>query len=333
VDDFIPLRDAATQFGVKVDRLRRAAWEGRLETRLMGNQRLVRPSEVQRFLTYGSRPSQPSNVNPVSVEEGERTTMARTICITAPKGGVGKSTTALNLGAALVEQGQRVLLVDLDPQGSLTRITGYEPEALDQTMYTAFKHFLNYYEPTDVPILHSSTGVDVVPSNSVFTAAEDELLTAVRREAVLQQLLEPLKQQYDTILIDTAPSLGVLVQNALVASDEVIIPLEAEYLATPSIPLILKKIQVTRRTGLNERLKIIGILITMTDERTVMSRETVAYIRRTFGDHVPVFQTTIKRLVQFPNSQAARQSILQYDPQGDGSRAYRALAEEVISAG
>ncbi len=258
--------------------------------------------------------------------------MARVLCISAPKGGVGKSTTALNLGAALAERGQRVLLVDLDPQGSLTRIAGAEPEALEHTIYTAFKHFLTYYEPADLPILSSSIGVDVVPSNSVFTAAEEELLLAVRREVVLQQLLQPMMGRYDTIIIDTAPSLGVLVQNALVAAHQVIIPLEAEYLATPSIPLILKKIQITHRTGLNDHLSIAGILVTMTDDRTVMSRETVAYIRQTYGAHVPVFRTTIKRLVQFPNSQALHQSILQYDPQGEGSKAYRALAEEVLHA-
>jgi chromosome partitioning protein len=191
---------------------------------------------------------------------------------------------------------------------------------------------LTYYEPADLPILSSAIGVDVVPSNSVFTAAEEELLLAVRREVVLQQLLQPMLGRYDTIIIDTAPSLGVLVQNALVAAHQVIIPLEAEYLATPSIPLILKKIQITHRTGLNDQLSIAGILVTMTDDRTVMSRETVAYIRQTYGAYVPVFRTTIKRLVQFPNSQALHQSILQYDPQGEGSRAYRALAEEVLHA-
>ena len=331
-DEPEPLKVAAERFGVTYERLRRAAYDGRLSVVRKGYERMVRPSEVQRFLRDGGRRAQPATTSSASVGEGDHTAMARIIAITAPKGGVGKSTTALNLGAALTERGQRVLLVDLDPQGSLTRITGHEPEALEQTIYTAFKHFSSYYEPTDLPVLHSSVGVDVVPSNSVLTAAEDELLTAVRREAVLQQLLQPLLRSYDTILIDTAPSLGVLVQNALVAAHAVIIPLEAEYLATPSIPLILKKIQVTRRTALNERLAIAGILITMTDDRTVMSRETVAYIRHTYGEHVPVFKTTIKRLVQFPNSQAAHQSIFQYDPQGEGSRAYRALAEEVFHA-
>ncbi|MDQ3731488.1 MAG: AAA family ATPase [Pseudomonadota bacterium] len=331
-DELEPLKVAAERFGVTYERLRRAAYDGRLTVARKGYERMVRPSEVRRFLHDGGRRPQPATISFAATEEGEGTKMARTICITAPKGGVGKSTTALNLGAALAECGQRVLLVDLDPQGSLTRITGHEPEALERTIYTAFKHFLGYYELTELPILRLPAGVDIVPSNSVFTAAEDELLTAVRREAVLQQLLEPYKQLYDTILIDTAPSLGVLVQNALVASQAVIIPLEAEYLATPSIPLILKKIQVTRRTGLNERLAIAGILITMTDDRNIMSRETVAYIRQTFGEHVPIFETMIKRLVQFPNSQAAHQSILQYEPQGEGSRAYRALAEEVLHA-
>lgn len=329
-DEIVPLKVAAEQFGVTYERLRRAAYDGRLETKRLGHERLVRPSEVARFLREGGKRSQQStDIPPV---EGVSSTMARVIAISAPKGGVGKTTTALNLGAALAETGRRVLLVDLDPQGSLTRVAGFEPEALERTIYTAFKHFMTYYERPEVPVLASAVGLDVVPSNSVLTAADEELLMAVRREVVLQQILEPLLSRYDHILIDTPPSLGVLVQNALVAADQVIVPLEAEYLATPSIPLILKKIQVTQRTGLNPALSIAGILITMVDPRTVMSRETVEHIRTTYGQHVPVFKTTIRRLVQFPNSQAARQSVLQYDPDGEGSRAYRALVKEVLHA-
>lgn len=327
-DEVVPLKIAAEQFGVTYDRLRRAAYDGRLAAERKGHERMVRPSEVARFLREGGKRS--AQASPLHVAEGDTSNMARVTAVSAPKGGVGKTTTALNLGAALAELGERVLLVDLDPQGSLTRVAGFEPEALDQTIYTALKHFMTYYEPGNVPVLTSSTGLDIVPSNSVLTAADEELLMAVRREVVLQQLLEPLLPRYDHIIIDTSPSLGVLVQNALVAAQQVIIPLEAEYLATPSIPLILKKIQVTRRTGLNPALEIAGILITMVDPRTVMSRETVEHIRKTYAPHVPIFKTTIRRLVQFPNSQAARQSILQYEPQGEGSRAYRALAEEVL---
>jgi chromosome partitioning protein len=254
------------------------------------------------------------------------------LAITAPKGGVGKTTTALNLGAALAELGRSVLLIDLDPQGSLTRAAGFEPENLDQTVYSAIKTYIASYEVVEPPILRSPIGVDVVPSNSVLTAADEELLTAVRREVVLEQLLRPIIDRYDHVIIDTPPSLGVLVQNALVAACAVIIPLEAEYLATPSIPLILKKVGVTRRSGLNAELEVAGILLTMVDTRTVMSRETVAFVRERYGGQVPVFATTIRRSVQFPNSQASGQSILQYDPDGDGSRAYRALARELLDA-
>jgi chromosome partitioning protein len=327
-DTPISLKHAAAAFNVSYERLRRAAYDQRLQVERKGHERLVRPSEVARFLRDGGKRATQTSAkrNPT---EG-RSAMAQVIAITAPKGGVGKTTTALNLGAALVEQEQRVLLIDLDPQGSLTRVAGYEPEALQATVYTTIKHFITYYEPADLPILRSQSGIDLVPSNSVLTAADEELLTAVRREAVLQTLIEPLRSRYDFILIDTPPSLGVLVQNALVAARTVIIPLEAEYLATPSLPLILKKIQVTQRTGLNPELGVAGILVTMVDPRTVMSRETIEYVRTTFSKDVPVFETTIRRLVQFPNSQAARQSILQYEPHGEGSRAYRALAREVL---
>src|SRR3954453_19817282 len=164
-DELEPLKMAAERFGVTYDPLRRPAYDGRLDVVRKGYERMVRPTEVQRFLRDGGRRSQPAPLRPSPVEEGDRTAMGRILCITAPKGGVGKSTTTLNLGAALAERGQRVLLVDLDPQGSLTRITGHEPEALERTIYTAFKHFLTYYEPMELPILSSPAGVDVVPSN------------------------------------------------------------------------------------------------------------------------------------------------------------------------
>jgi chromosome partitioning protein len=328
-EEEISLKDAALRFGVKLDRLRRAAWDGRLRARLLGHQYLVRPSEVERFLEVKERALAPSEA--ATWQEGA--TMARIIAVTMPKGGTSKTTTTLNLGAALVEAGQRVLLVDFDPQASLTIALGFEPDTLDQTVYSAIKYYVTTYESHVAPaILQTATGADLLPCNTLLNLANEELVVAVQREFILRKLLEPVQQHYDFILIDTLPYLGVLVINALVAADEVLIPLQAEFLATPSVDLILKQIDLVRRSGLNPRLAICGILMTMVRERTIMSRETMAYARRHFTPDAPVFATHIKETASISHSQAARQSILQYEPRGDAARAYRALAQEVLGA-
>jgi chromosome partitioning protein len=329
MEDPIPLKDAAQQFGVKLDRLRRAAWDGRLEARQLGNQWIVAPSEVARFLRDGGRQRAP--LARATPREGD--TMTRIISVAVPKGGTGKTTTTINLGAALAEQGQRVLLVDFDPQGNLTQALGLRPGDLEHTAYSAIKYFLTRYEPQlDLAIQSTDSGVDLVPASARLNLANDELAVAMQREYVLQKLLAPIAPRYDFILIDTLPYLGVLVVNALVAAQEIIIPLQAEYLATESVALILEQVQLMRRSGLNPNLTITGILLTMVDQRTVINREAVEYARKTFGNHVNVFDTMIKRSVRFPESQASHQPILKYEPHGEGARAYRALAAEVLHA-
>ena len=329
VDEEILLKDASLRFGVKLDRLRRAAWDGRLETRLRGHQYFVRPSEVERFLREKGRQS--TQIREPTQREG--TMMARIISISVPKGGTGKTTTTLNLGAALVEQGQRVLLVDFDPQASLTIALGFAPDTLEHTVYSAIKYFLTTYEArVDQALQPTRIGADLLPCNTLLNLANEELVVAVQREFILQKLMEPVRARYDFILIDTLPYLGVLVVNALVAAQEVIIPLQAEFLATPSVALIIKQIEMIRRSGLNPRLAIAGILLTMVKERTIMSRETMEHARKHFGRGTRVFETYIKETASITQSQAARQSILQYESRGDAARAYRALAEEIRHA-
>jgi len=329
VEELIPLQDAARLFGVKVDRLRRAAWDGRLGTRRVGNQRLVLPAEVARFLREGGRQRAPDPL-PVA-REGDA--MARIIAVAVPKGGTGKTTTTINWGAALAAQGQRVLLVDFDPQGNLTQALGLRPADLEHTVYSAIKYFLTRFEPQlELAIQPTGAGVDLVPTSARLNLANDELAVAMQREYVLQKLLAPLAPRYDVILIDTLPYLGVLVVNALAAAREVLIPLQAEYLATESVALILDQVQLLRRSGLNPHLRIAGVLLTMVDPRTVLHREAVAYARHELGHHVRIFDTVIKRSIRFPESQASHQTILQYEPHGEGAQAYRALAEEVLGA-
>jgi len=328
-EEEILLKDAAQHFGVKLDRLRRAAWDGRLATRFRGHQYFVKPSEVERFLRERGR----QMVQTREPARREGTMMARIISVSVPKGGTGKTTTSLNLGAALVEQGQRVLLVDFDPQASLTIALGFASDTLEHTIYSAIKYFLTTYEPrAEQALQQTRIGADLLPCNTLLNLANEELVVAVQREFILQKLLEPLRPHYDVILIDTLPYLGVLVVNALVAAHEVIIPLQAEFLATPSVALIIKQIDMIKRSGLNPHLDIAGILLTMVKERTIMSRETMDHARRHFGRETHVFDTYIKDSASITQSQAARQSILQYEPRGEAARAYRALAEEVLHA-
>lgn len=328
MEDSIPLQEAARQFGVKATRLRRAAWDGRLAARLVGNQWLVPAVEVERFLREGGHRSPATSQG---ASKGE--TMARIIAVAVPKGGTGKTTTTLNLGAALAEQGQRVLLVDFDPQGNLTQSLGLRPSQLEHTIYSAIKYYLTRYEPQlELAIHKTAAGMDLVPTSARLNLANDELAVAIQREFVLQKLLATVANRYDVILIDTLPYLGVLVMNALVAAHEILIPLQAEYLATESVALILDQVQLMRRAGLNPDLSVTGILLTMVDKRTVINREAAEYVRKTFGHRVRIFDTVIKRSVRFPESQATHQSILRHEPQGEGARAYRALAAEVLNA-
>lgn len=257
--------------------------------------------------------------------------MVRTIAVSIPKGGVGKTTTTINLGAALAELGHRVLLVDLDPQSHLAR--GLGVPVGPETIYTAITHYRTRFEVAiEGAIYPTQAGVDLIPSSARLNLANDELATTIEREKVLQKLLAPLARRYDFILIDTLPYLGVLVTNALVAAQEVLIPVEAEYLATESVELILEQVSLMQRSGLNPRLTILGMLLTQVDNRTNLSREVVEHVRTVFGKQVPVFATMIKRSVRFPESQLEHQTIFQYEPNGEGARSYRALAQEVVHA-
>jgi chromosome partitioning protein len=328
-EEELPLRAAAERFGVSLGRLRRAAWDGRLAARYLGHQYLVKPAEVERFLRDKGHQAtpRPHGARP----EGDG--MAQIVAVAVPKGGTGKTTTTLNLGAALAEHGKRVLLVDFDPQASLTVALGLRPDELEHTVYSAIKYFLSTFESqVELAIRPTAAGVDLLPSNTLLNLANEELILAAQREFVLQNVLEPVTGRYDVILIDTLPYLGVLVVNALVAADDVLIPLEAEYLATASVSLIIKQVELMRRSRLNSDLDIAGILITKVDDRTIMSRETVAHARKAFGSRVTVFEQTINNSVDFPTSQARHETILQYAPQSRGAQAYRALAEEVLRA-
>ncbi len=327
----IPLRLAAEQTGVQYHRLRKAAGDGRLQAHKVGNQYMVLLTDVQRFLREGDgrRRNQGETLSDIQ-KKGERSAMARVIAITAPKGGTGKTTTTLNLGAALAELGYKVLLVDCDPQGNLTLSAGVEASQLKQSLDSAIKHYLATYTPQiEAVIVQAPVGLDLVPSNIRLAGTADELLVNSQGVFVLQKLIRSVRPNYDFILIDTLPSLGVLVKSALVAAQEVIIPHESEPLSTEAVAMMLKQVDIMRRSELNAELKVAGILLTKVT-KSKLHREVVEYTRKEFGQLANVFKTVIERSIQFAEANGLHKTILAYKPKDKSAEAYRQLARELL---
>ena len=251
---------------------------------------------------------------------------ARIISMCNQKGGVGKTTTTINLGAALAEYGRKVLLVDFDPQGSLSVGLGLNPHDMELSIYNLLMQrdvaIDDVIVPTNVP------GMDLLPSNIDLSAAEVQLVHEVAREQSLQRVLQPAISEYDVILIDCQPSLGLLTVNALTASDGVIVPLECEYFALRGVALLKTTIdKVTER--LNPNLTIDGVLGTMFDGRTLHGREVMQRLVQAWGD--TVFHTVIRRTVKFSDSTVAGEPITTYAGESAGADAYRQLAREVLA--
>ena len=250
---------------------------------------------------------------------------ATIIALCNQKGGVGKTTTTINLGAALVELGRRVLLVDFDPQGSMTVGLGVNAHELDQSIY----HVLMDREIALKDLIMSTgvEGLDLVPSNIDLSAAEMRLVTEVGREQVLARVLKPVRGDYDVILIDCQPSLGLLTVNALTAANAVLVPLECEYFALRGVALLKDTIEKVRdRT--NDELEIIGLLGTMYDSRTLHGKEVLQTLVEGWGDLV--FHTVIRRTVKFSDSTVAGEPITEYATTSPGAESYRQLAREVL---
>jgi chromosome partitioning protein len=250
---------------------------------------------------------------------------ARVVAVCNQKGGVGKTTTTINLGAALAEFGRRVLLVDFDPQGALSVGLGIQPHELEATVYNLL--MTRGPSPSEVVVKTSVAGMDLLPSNIDLSGAEIQLVHEVGREYVLGGVLEPLLPDYDVALIDCQPSLGLLTVNALACADGVIVPLECEYFAMRGVALLMDTIgKVSKR--INPKLVLEGLLATMYDARTLHSREVLTRLIDWFG--TDVFHTVISRTVRFPEATVVGEPITRFDPASSGTSAYRELAKEVL---
>jgi len=241
------------------------------------------------------------------------------------KGGVGKTTSTINLGAALAEYGRRVLLVDMDPQGALSAGLGVPHYELDQTIHNLL---VEPRLPIDDVLLHTRVPhMDLVPSNIDLSAAEIQLVNEVGREQTLARALHPVLDRYDYVLIDCQPSLGLLTVNGLTCADGVVIPTECEFFSLRGLALLTDTVEKVR-DRLNPKLEISGILLTRYDPRTINSREVMARVVERFGDLV--FDTVITRTVRFPETTVAGEPITTWAPKSGGAIAYRALAREFI---
>ena len=291
----------------------------------MGLMRLL-PRPAQRAEAEGELEAEPGPVleavpAPKPQGEVEEHAVTRVIALANQKGGVAKTTTTLNLGVAFREQGHRVLVIDLDPQGNLTMSQGMNPDAIERSMFDVLVHRI----PLSDVIEHRE--VDIAVASIDLAGAELALSSMIGRERALDKALVEVREQYDYVLIDTPPSLGLLTINAFVAATGVIVPVQCEYLSLRGLVQLENTLAMVRE-NLNPHVGVEGIVATMYDGRTLHSREAIEILEENFGDLV--FRTRIRKTVRYAEAPVKGSSVLKYDPTGPAAEAYRELAKEVL---
>ena len=259
---------------------------------------------------------------------------AKIIAVVNQKGGTGKTTTTENIGIGLVNEGKKVLLIDMDPQGSLTISLGYpRPDEMYPTLSDVLEKVIreNLENPKE-GIINQREGVDLMPGNIELSGLEVSLVNIMSRETILKRYLDEIKKEYDYILLDCMSSLGMVTMNALVAADSVLIPVQAQYLSAKGLEQLLQTVSKVRRQ-INPKLKIDGIVLTMVDKRTNYAKEISALVRNVYGGNIKVFKTDIPHSVRAAEISAEGKSIFEHDPKGKVAEAYRELTKEVIAIG
>jgi len=256
----------------------------------------------------------------------------RVLAVSNQKGGVGKTTTAANLGIGLAREGRKVLFIDADAQGSLTASLGYsEPDSIEYTLATVFAKVINDEEIDPAEgILHHDENIDLMPGNIELSGVEVSLVNVMSRETILREYIESVRHLYSYIIIDCMPSLGMITINALAAADSVLIPVQAAYLPVKGLEQLIKTVKKVKRQ-INPRLRIEGILVTMVDERTSYAKEILALLSSGYGKNIRIFSNKIPLSVRAAEISAIGTSIYKHDPKGKVANAYHSLTKEVLA--